>query len=73
MFNRRLNEKRQSLCKITGRHIKVPGSDVRRVDHLFLLEYLGVSLEEVPVVYEDESRIVWHSHNWCPVVQACQR
>ena len=73
VFNRRLTEKRQSWYKMTGRHIKVPGSDVRRAYHLFLIEYLGVSPEEVPVVYEDESRIVWHSHNWCPVVEACQR
>jgi hypothetical protein len=71
MFNRRLNEKRQSWYEMTGRYIKVLGSEVRRVYHLFLIEYLGVNPEEVPVLYEDESRIVWHSYNCCPVVEAC--
>ena len=50
----------------------VSGSDVRRAYRLFLIEYLGLNPNEVPVVYEDETRIVWYSHNWCPVPEACQ-
>lgn len=70
-FNRRLSEKRQSWYNTVGRNVMVTGSDVRRAYRLFLIEYLGLNPDEVPVVYEDETRIVWHSYNWCPVPMAC--
>jgi tRNA(adenine34) deaminase len=40
---------------------------------LFLLEYLGLTEEEVPVVSESDSEIVWLSCNRCPTLEACNR
>lgn len=71
-FNRHQTEKRQSWYNTVGRHIIISGSDVRIAYYLFLLEYLGLNPEEVPVQYEDGTRIIWHSYNWCPVPEACQ-
>ncbi|MGA1974498.1 MAG: hypothetical protein ABSG92_02590 [Conexivisphaerales archaeon] len=48
------------------------GSDVRKAYTLLLIRYLGLDPKEVPVVYEDEERIVWRSHNFCPLLEACK-
>jgi len=46
---------------------------VRKAYTLFLIQYLGLSPREVPVVYEDERKIVWRSYNFCPVLEACKQ
>ena len=45
----------------------------RRAYELFLLEYLGLSEDQVPVVSENDNEIVWASANPCPTLQACRR
>jgi hypothetical protein len=45
----------------------------REAYELFLLEYLGLSEKQVPVVLENEREIVWHSYNACPTLEACAR
>jgi hypothetical protein len=40
---------------------------------MFLLRHLGLDPAEVPVVYEDERRIVWRSFNFCSMLEACLR
>ncbi len=45
----------------------------REAYELFLLEYLGLREQEVPVVSESDSEIVWLSCNRCPTLEACQR
>ena len=34
---------------------------------------MGLMPHEVAVVYEDERRIIWHSTNFCPTLEACLR
>lgn len=38
-----------------------------------MIQYLGLGPREVPVVYEDERKIIWRSYNFCPVLEACKR
>jgi len=45
----------------------------RRAYELFLLQYLGLSADKVPVVSETETKIEWLSLNACPTLEACQR
>jgi len=45
----------------------------RDVYELFFEEYLGLDLDEVPVVEETDSKIVWRSFNRCPTLEACTR
>ena len=52
---------------------EIVGALPRRAYTLFLLEYLGIDPEEVPVVYEDDRRIVWRSYNFCSLLEACRR
>jgi hypothetical protein len=53
--------------------LDLQGSDVRKAYQLLLLEYLKISPEQVPIVEESDTKIVWHSYNECPVISACKR
>ena len=52
---------------------EIKGSDVRKAFEMILIRYIGIDPQEVPVVYEDDKKIIWHSYNWCPVLEACKR
>jgi hypothetical protein len=51
------------------------GTDVRKAYTLLLIRFMesGARAEEIPVIYEDEKKIIWRSYNWCPVLEACKR
>ena len=72
-INKELVEKRLRWYAENKDEIHLKGSDVRKAYTLLLIEYLGLNPEEVPVVYEDERKIVWRSYNFCPVLEACKR
>ena len=38
---------------------------------LLFVEYMGISEDEVPVLLETDTRIVWSSFNRCPTLEAC--
>lgn len=44
----------------------------RRAYELLLLEYMGLSEEELPIVLETKAEIVWLSINKCPTLKACE-
>jgi septation ring formation regulator EzrA len=39
---------------------------------LLLIKKMEIDASEIPIVYEDEKKIVWRSFNWCPVLEACK-
>jgi len=39
---------------------------------LFFEFYLKINLAEVPILFEDDTRIVWKSYNFCSMLEACQ-
>jgi hypothetical protein len=45
----------------------------RQAYTLVLLDYLGLDPRDVPVVYEDDTTIIWRSANFCPTLEACRR
>ena len=47
-------------------------SDLRKAYEVLLITYMGIDPKEVPVVYENEKKIIWRSYNWCPIIGACQ-
>ena len=53
--------------------LELDGSEVKKAYTILLLNYMGLDSKEVPVVYEDERKIVWKSFSWCPVLEACKR
>ncbi|MFX0125797.1 MAG: hypothetical protein ACFFAE_19400, partial [Candidatus Hodarchaeota archaeon] len=56
-----------------GKFLPLKGSEVKKAYTLLLIEYLKIEPNEVPIVYEDERKIVWRSYNWCPVLEACKQ
>lgn len=29
--------------------------------------------KQIPIVFKDDKKIIWHSYNWCPVLEACKK
>ena len=72
-INKELLEKRLRWYEENKDKLNLEGSDVRKAYTLFLIKYLGLNPKEVPVVYENERKIIWRSYNFCPVLEACKR
>lgn len=72
-INTKLLEKRLDWYEENKIDMNLQGTDVRKAYTLLLIEYLKINPIEVPVVYEDERKIVWRSYNWCPVLESCKR
>ena len=72
-INRKSIENRLGWYEKNKDKLKLEGSDVRKAYTLLIREFMKLKPEEAPVVYEDERKIVWHSYNWCPVLEACKR
>jgi len=53
--------------------LNLDGAFPRQAYTMVLLKCMGINPREVPVVYEDERKIIWHSFNFCPYLEACKR
>lgn len=73
-IRRYLSEKRRTWFE-KNKHLldEMKDSDLRKAYELTMLKYIGIDPKEVPVVYEDDKKIIWHSYNWCSVLEACKR
>ena len=47
--------------------------DPVRAAYALLLARFGITSEEVPIIYQDENKISFHSQNFCPTLEACIR
>jgi hypothetical protein len=56
-----------------NKNLNLQGTDVRKAYTLFIVEFMGLSQLEAPVVYEDEKKIVWRADIECSVLEACRR
>ncbi len=68
-----LAAKRLAWWEAHRQDLTLSGPLPRQAYTLFLLDYLRLDPAEVPIVYEDERRIVWRSFNFCPTLAACGR
>jgi tRNA(Arg) A34 adenosine deaminase TadA/catechol 2,3-dioxygenase-like lactoylglutathione lyase family enzyme len=79
VLERRRSEKRLDWLTTNGyparRDSPFPATPVspREAYELLLLEYMGLSPDQVPVVDESPDHIVWLSTNDCPTMEACRR
>ena len=62
-INTTLMIRRRKWVEHNLKDVKREGSDVKKAYQFFLIEYLGLDPSEVPIVYEDEKRIIWWSYN----------
>ncbi len=51
----------------------IDGSDLKKAFEFIFIKYMGIDRKEIPIVHESDHKIVWHSYNWCPVLEACKR
>ena len=47
--------------------------DPVRAAYVLLLARFGITSEEAPIILSDETKIIFHSQNFCPTLEACNR
>lgn len=72
-IHQELERKRQAWWEANRDTLRLSGPLPRQAYTMFLLQHLGLDPAEVPVVYEDERKIVWRSFNFCSMLEACVR
>ena len=65
-----LNKRMQWFENNKTRICKLKGSDLEKAYHLILMK-IGIKSSEAPIVEESENKIVFHSRNYCPSLEAC--
>lgn len=59
--------------KANKNKLNLDGALLRQAYTMVLLKFMSIDPKEVPVVYENEKQIIWHSFNFCPNLEACKR
>lgn len=49
----------------------IMAADVKEKAYRVLLKKFNITEEQAPIVYREESKIVFHSKNFCPTLEAC--
>jgi len=67
LLDRRINwfEKNRSLIS------ELKGNDIEKAYRLLLMK-IGIRGEEAPIIYKTNNKIVFHSRNFCPSLEACK-
>jgi tRNA(adenine34) deaminase len=66
-------ERRRAWVAVHGLGPCVDRATPRGAYELFFRDYLGLSLDDVPVLFETATEIAWRSVNPCPTLEACLR
>jgi len=72
-INARLKRKRLRWIKENKDKLNLTSSLPRQAYEILFFQYMNLDPREVPVIYEDEKKIVWRSYNFCPVLEACKK
>ncbi len=68
-----LKQKRLAWWETNKDRMNLAGSLPRQAFMVVLFGYMGIRLRDIQIVYEDERKIIWHSFNFCPILEACKR
>lgn len=49
---------------------RLRGTEVRKGFQLVLQEYMGIPLQEIPIIEETETKITWGAYDFCPYYEA---
>ena len=72
-INAQLLKKRLQWIETNKRNLNPQETEVRRAYRLFLIQYLNLDPIKVPIIFENDTKIIWRSYNWCPVLEACEK
>jgi tRNA(adenine34) deaminase len=70
---RQLIAKRLAWYHAEWANLRLGTDDLMQGAYRLLLTKLGISETEAPVVRRESGRIVFHSRNFCPTLEACRR
>lgn len=65
-------DNREKWLQNNWEKMDVKGIEVERAYNIFLLKYLNLDPNEVPIVKKTKKKIVYRSYNFCPVLEACR-
>jgi guanine deaminase len=73
-LERRVADKREAwFATPEGRSCLGKPATPRSAFEALFFTYMGLSPDDLPVVFESDDEIVWHSKNPCPTLEACIR
>lgn len=70
-IEKELIEKRDRWFEQNKNSLDLKGSDVEKAYQLILIK-IGIDPSEVQIVEKTKKRIVFHSYNFCPTLEACK-
>ena len=70
-IEKELIEKRDEWFEKNKNLLDLKGSDVEKAYQLILIK-IGINPCEIPIVEQTKKRIVFHSYNFCPTLEACK-
>lgn len=74
LLDTQLLQKRLSWYRENRDRLNRTGTLVRQAREMVLINYMHLdSKKDVPIYYEDPTKITWRSFNFCPILVACQR
>lgn len=71
-YNRATSDRRTRWVRETVLPLKSGDNSLLRAAYEILLMKLGITEEEAPIVESGRQRIVFHSQNYCPTLEACK-
>jgi hypothetical protein len=71
-YDLRRSEKRLQWFRSHRPDKKFPGDDALIKAYQVLMDRLQTSEAECPIVFRDDSKLVFHSTNFCPTLEACK-
>ena len=71
LIEKELTEKRNIWFEKNKKSLKLQGLDVEKAYRL-ILKKIDINPNEAPIVERTKKRIVFHSTNYCPTLEACK-
>lgn len=71
-YNEKLTKKRTLWFARNKNSIKLQTKDSIDTAYHLLLEKFGISEEQMPIIERSRNKIVFHSINFCPTLEACK-
>ena len=71
LIEKELIKKRDKWFEQNKKFLELKGSDVEKAYRLILIK-IGIDPNKAPIVEKTKKRIVFHSQNFCPTLQACK-
>ena len=66
-----LSKKRLRWYAEHGHRLATDGEDILQAAYRVVLQKLGITEDQAPIVHVGEKHLTFHSSNYCPTLEAC--